>query len=108
MRAGSVIASFTEQPERIRILGAADTLHLLFSPELVAKCEATRAGCVPRAYHGLQAKAAQILVCASSNGTDAQLQRAVTSVAKLVADGQPPEETGAGGFRPQANAPSSI
>jgi AraC-like DNA-binding protein len=102
VRAGSVITSFTERPERIRIFGSADTLHLLFSPELATACEANPLGPLQPARRALQMKAVQTLVASSLGGTDAQLEQAVASVAQLVTGGLQHEQSPAGGLAPQA------
>jgi AraC family transcriptional regulator len=102
VRAGNIITSFTERAERIRIFGSADTLHLLFSPDLAAACEVNPMGQLPLARRELQATAVQTLVATSFGGTDAQLQQTVASVARLVVEGHTHEETKAGGLAPQA------
>ena len=102
VRAGSIITSFTERPERIRIVGAADTLHLLFSPEIAAACAANLPELLPLGQRDLQAAAVQALVATSFDGTDAQLQQTIGSVAKLVVEGRKHLETRAGGFAPRA------
>ena len=102
-RRGDIVASFTQYPERIRILGAADTLHLLFSPELAKACGADSALRLPPGVHEmLQAGAVQTLVAASS-GTEAQLQQAVASVAKALAESQSRSRVRKGGLTPQAS-----
>jgi AraC-like DNA-binding protein len=100
VRAGSIITSFIDRPESIRVLGYADTLHLLFSPELTAaRSDAVH---LPPARRELQAMAVQTLVAASLSGTDAQLQQAVSSIAQFVVNGAKHEDPVAGGFTPQA------
>lgn len=101
MRAGSIVTSCTQQPERIRVLGSAETLHLLYSPELAA---ASEAGCndpLPQVRRALQALAAQTLVAVSLSGTDEQLQQAVASVAKLIVEQRKEARAALGGFAPQ-------
>jgi AraC-like DNA-binding protein len=102
VRAGSIITSFTDRPERIRIVGAADTLHLMFSPELAAACGPTPASHLPLARREVQANAAQALVATSFHGTDVQLQGIVNAVAKLVVEGPEHKEKSAGGLTPHA------
>ena len=102
VRAGTVITSFTARPERIRVFGAADTLQLLFSPELAATCGARPADASPLTYRELQASAAQALVASSVHGSDAQLKQAVAALAKSVAQGHKQTQTSAGGLAPGA------
>jgi AraC-like DNA-binding protein len=101
LRAGSIITSFTERPERIRIVGAADTLQLLFSPELAAARGAKRAVDWPL-RRDLLASTVQTLVATSLDGTDTQLRQTVAAVAKLVVEQHRHQETSAGGLTPQA------
>jgi AraC-like DNA-binding protein len=102
VRAGSIITSFTEQPERIRITGAAETFHLLFSPELARACGADAANRLPQACRQLQAGAIKTLVAASLSGTETQLQQAVASVATLLLEPPPMLPVAAGGLAPGA------
>lgn len=101
LRAGSIITSFTERPERIRIVGAADTLQLLFSPELAAARGANSAVDWPL-RRDLLASTVQTLVATSLDGTDTQLRQTVAAVAKLVIEQPRALETSAGGLTPQA------
>ncbi len=101
LRAGSIITSFTERPERIRIVGAADTLQLLFSPELAAARGANSAVDWPL-RRDLLASTVQTLVASSLGGTDTQLRQTVAAVAKLVTEQPRALETSAGGLTPQA------
>ena len=104
MGTGSVVASFTQMPERIRILSAADTLHLLFSPELAKECGVDQASRLsPRAYCSLQAGAVQTLVAMALDGTDAQLQQTVRAVAGTIAGNHGTEKLISGGLAPQAS-----
>ena len=102
VRAGTVITSFTARPERIRVFGAADTLHVLFSPELAATCGARTADDSPLTYRELQASAAQTLVASSIHGSDAQLEQTVAALAKIVAQGHKQTQMSAGGLAPGA------
>lgn len=102
VKAGSVIISFTEQPERIHIAGAADTLQVLFSPELAAACTKNPSGRLPLARREWQAIAVQTLTATSFGGNDAHLQQTIGSVAKLVVEGCNHVETTAGGLAPKA------
>ena len=98
VRAGSIITSFLQEPERIRILGSADTLHLFFSSELSVAWEKKLAQRSPRFVRDVQAMAAQALVSSSANGTDGQLQQVVASLARLIAVGQNETQPAAGGL----------
>jgi AraC-like DNA-binding protein len=104
MPIGSIVASFTQVPERIHILSAADTLHLLFSSELVEACAVvTTRRLSPRTYPALQAGAVQTLVAAALGGTDTQMQQTIASVARTIVDNHGSERLAAGGLAPQAN-----
>ena len=102
LRAGSIITSFTERPERIRIVGPADTLQLLFSPELAAARAANSPVGWPLLRRDLLASTVQTLVATSLDGTDTQLRQTVAAVAKLVVEQHRHQETSAGGLTPQA------
>ena len=102
VRAGSIIASLTNRPERIHVIGSADTLQLLFSPELAAARGADSPVHLPHAGRELLAPTIQTLVATSLDGTEVQLQQKVASVAKLVVEGRNREETSGGGLAPQA------
>ena len=103
-RTGSIVTSFTQRPERIRILGAADTLHVLFSPELLTECARNPAGRLsPRAYPALQASAVQALVATALGGSQAQLQQAIGSVARTLVDDPGRTQSSTGGLTPQAS-----
>jgi AraC family transcriptional regulator len=104
MPIGSIVASFTQVPERIHILSAADTLHLLFSSELVEACAVvTTRRLSPRTYPALQVGAVQSLVAAAFGGTDTQMQQTIASVARTIVDNHGSERLAAGGLAPQAN-----
>lgn len=98
VRAGSIITSFLQEPERIRILGSADTLHLFFSSEFSVGRERELAQRSPRFVRDVQAMAAQVLVSSCTNGADGQLQQVVASLAKLIAAGQDDTQPAAGGL----------
>ena len=104
MPIGSIVTSFTQVPERIRILSAADTLHLLFSPELAEACPVnTTRPLSTRIRPALQAGAVQTLVAAALGGTDKQMQQTVSSVARTIVDNHRGEKLAAGGLAPQAS-----
>jgi AraC-like DNA-binding protein len=103
MPIGSIVASFTRVPERIRILSAADTLHLLFSPELAEACAVdTTRRLSPRTYPALRAGAVQTLIAAFGD-TDTQMQQTIGSVARTIVDNYGGERLAAGGLAPQAS-----
>jgi AraC-like DNA-binding protein len=104
MPTGSIVTSFTHVPERIRILSAADTLHLLFSPELAEACAVdTTRRLSPQAYPALRAGAVQTLLAAALDGTDAGMQQTIASVARTIVDNYGGEGLATGGLAPQAS-----
>ena len=115
MPAGSIVASFTQAPERIQIVGPAETLHLLFSPEIVSpKLVSPKPGSQqlgspalvdtaplsPRAYPALQAAAVKTLIATALQGTDAQLQHVIAGVAATIADHKAHDTAATGGLAP--------
>ncbi len=102
VRRGSIITSFTERPERIQIAGSADTLQLLFSPELALASGANPAVHSPLVRRKLLFTVVQTLVATSLAGPDAQLQQTVASVARLVVEQHRHEPISAGGLSPHA------
>ncbi len=102
VRAGSIMTSFTEQPEQIRILGDADTLHVLFSPELASAYGANSSRPLRAARSDLQVNAVQALVATSLGGTDAGLEQTIHSVAKLIVEGRKDLARATGGLAPTA------
>ena len=102
VRAGSIITSFTQRAERIRVLGAADTLHVLFSPEFTNACGEDPSASLPFARRKLQATAVQALAAASLRGTDADLAQTIQSVATLIAEGRKGLARTTGGLAPGA------
>ena len=102
MPAGSIVASFTQQPERIRVLNAADTLQLLFSPELAETCGVNSSRPLsPRMDPALQAAAAQALVATAFDGPDSQLQQAVESIARTIGENHVVKNLATGGLAPR-------
>ncbi len=104
MPIGSIVTSFTHLPERIRILSAADTLHLLFSPELAEAC-AVGSGrrLSPHAYPALRAGAVQTLLAAALDGTDAGMRQTIANVARTIVDNCGRAKVAAGGLTPQVS-----
>ena len=104
MPTGSIVASFTHVPQRIRILSAADTLHLLFSPELAEACAGdTTRRLSPRTYPALRAGAVQTLLAAALDGTDIRMQQTIAGVAKTIVDNYGRERVAAGGLAPRTS-----
>jgi AraC family transcriptional regulator len=101
-RQGSIVTSFTRSPERIRILGAADTLHLLFSPELTSACASAPSALSPRTSAAMQAAAARMLVDASLHGSATRLEQTVASIARTLVEHPREPSRKAGGLTPQA------
>jgi AraC-like DNA-binding protein len=103
-RVGSIITSFTLHPERIGILGAAETLHILFSPELAESLRADDSFRLStRAEPALRVSAVQALVAMAQAGSESQLRNAVASVTQALARDKASEKHASGGLPPQAS-----
>ena len=101
---GSIVASFTQRSERIKIVSAADTLHLLFSPELAKACGGDVAGQLSlRVHPALRAGAVQSLVATALGGKDAQLERIMGDVARTIVENHYGPKLFVGGLSPHAS-----
>jgi len=103
-RVGSVTTSFTLVPERIEVLGPADTVHLLFSTELTTACKQRSASLdLPQNQPAMRAAAVQALVATTLDGTDLRLESVVASIASEIVRDVTATNRAVGGLSPQAS-----
>ena len=101
-RVGDIVTSFTFSRERIRVLGAADTIHLLFSPKLAESLRADQSYLSSsRIEPALRISAVQAFVAMAQNRTDAQMERAVLSIPRTLRENISRSRP-AGGLAPHA------
>jgi AraC family transcriptional regulator len=103
-RSGSILASTMLERKRIQVLGAADTLHMFLSPEFMESIGAGKERRLSRAVEpALRAYAVQALIGISSREKDDGLERAVSSVASMLARGDAFRVPASGGLSPRAS-----
>ncbi len=102
-QSGSIVTSLTLRREQIHVACAVDTLHLLFSPELVGTIGADRQQRLSRAIEpALRASAVQALVGIARRDEETQLEYAAASVARTLAQTNAFQRSTCGGLSPQA------
>jgi AraC-like DNA-binding protein len=102
IREGSVITSFTRSQERLRVVGSADTLHLLFSSELTKACVQPDAQSSAQIRLAMESAAAQLLVATTLEKSDTKLQQIVASVATTLIEQNCDSKLSSGGLAPRA------
>jgi AraC family transcriptional regulator len=97
---GDIVTSFTLRREQVRVEGPADTIHLLFSPQLVQSLGADESCRLSlRAEPALRASAVQAFVAMALDSPDVQLDSAILSVARILREDLS-DRTATGGLSP--------